>query len=68
VCKHGLLVYPSNISIIVDLPPPTSVRLVCTLLGHAGYYRNFINSYAQITTPMENILKKDSKFQCTEEC
>jgi hypothetical protein len=26
VCKHALLVDPSKIDIIVDLPPPTSVK------------------------------------------
>jgi hypothetical protein len=26
VCKQGLLVDPSKISIIVDIPPPTSVK------------------------------------------
>jgi hypothetical protein len=68
VCKKGLLLDPSKIAIIVDLPPPTSVRQLHTALGHTGYYRKFIKGYAQITTPMENILKKDSKFQWTEEC
>jgi hypothetical protein len=37
VCKKGLLVYPSKIAIIVDLPPPTSVRQSHTALGHIGY-------------------------------
>jgi hypothetical protein len=37
-------------------------------LGHAGYYRNFINGYAQRTVPMEKLLKNDSKFQWIEEC
>jgi hypothetical protein len=37
-------------------------------LGHTGYYRKFIKGYAHITTPMEKLLKKDSKFQWTEEC
>jgi hypothetical protein len=68
VCKKGLLVDPSKISIIVDLPPPTSVRQLCTTLGHTGYYRKFIKGYAQITTPMEKLLKKDSKLQWTKEC
>jgi hypothetical protein len=63
MCKQGLLVYPSNISIIVDIPPPTSIRQLHTALGHTGYDRKFIKGYAQITTPMENLLKKDSKFQ-----
>jgi hypothetical protein len=67
VCKQGLLVDPSKISIIIYLPPPTSVRQLCIALGHTGYYRNFIKGYTQITTPMEKLLKKDSKFQWTEE-
>jgi hypothetical protein len=46
VCKQVLLVDPSKISIIVDLPPPTSVRQLHTALGHTGYYRNFIKGYA----------------------
>jgi hypothetical protein len=37
VCKRGLLVDPDNISIIVDLPPPTSVKQFHTVLGHIGY-------------------------------
>jgi hypothetical protein len=68
VCKQGLLVDPSKVSIIVDLPPPTSVKQLHTVLGNTGYYRKFINRYAQITTPMERLLKKDCQFHCTEEC
>jgi hypothetical protein len=68
VCKKGLLVDPSKIAIIVDLPPPTSVRQLRTGLGHNGYFRNFIKGYAQITTPMEKILKKDCHFHWSEEC
>jgi hypothetical protein len=68
VCKLGLLVDPSKIAIIVDLPPPTSVRQLRTALGHRRYYRKFIKVYAHIKTPMENILKKDCHFQWTEEC
>jgi len=37
VCKQGLLGDPSKIAIIVDLPPPTSVRQLCTILGHIRY-------------------------------
>jgi hypothetical protein len=67
VCKQGMLVYPSKISIIVDLPPPTSVRQLRTALGHTGYYRKFIKGYAQIKSPMENLLNKYCKFQWSEE-
>jgi hypothetical protein len=37
VCKQGLLVDPSKIVISVDLSPPTSVRQMCTALGHTRY-------------------------------
>jgi hypothetical protein len=33
VCKKGLLVDPSKIDIIVDLPPPTSVIYVAHYIG-----------------------------------
>jgi hypothetical protein len=62
------LVDPSKIAIIVDLPPPTTVKQLRTVLGHTGYYRKFIKGYAQITTPMEKLLKKDYKFHWIEEC
>jgi hypothetical protein len=49
VCIQGLLVDPTNIVVILNLPPPKSVRWLRAILGHTGYYMNFINGYAQIT-------------------
>jgi hypothetical protein len=68
VCKQGLLVDPSKIAIIVDLPPLTLVRQLRTVLGHIGYYIKFIKGYAHITSPMEKLLKKVCQFQRSEEC
>jgi hypothetical protein len=68
VCKQGLLVDPSKISIIVYFSPPTSVKQLCIALRNTGYYRKFIKEYAQITTPMEKLLNKDCQFGWTEEC
>jgi hypothetical protein len=62
VCKHGLLVDPAKIAIIVNLPPPKSVRQLREILGHTGYYRKFIKGYAKITMPMDKLLRKDNKF------
>jgi hypothetical protein len=63
VCKQGLLVDPAKIIFIVYLPPLTSVRQPRETLGHTGYYKKFINGYAQITTSLEKLLKKEFKFQ-----
>jgi hypothetical protein len=42
VCKQGLLVDPSKIAIIVNLPPPTLAKQLRTTLGHTRCLR--INS------------------------
>jgi hypothetical protein len=68
VCKQDLLVDPAKIAVIVNLPPPRTVRQLRTTLGHTGYYRKFIKGYTQITAPMEKLLRKDTKFQWNDEC
>jgi hypothetical protein len=67
VCKQGLLVNPTNIAVIFNLPPPKSVCQLRETLGHIGYYRKFIKAYVHITTPMEKLLRKDIKFQLNED-
>jgi hypothetical protein len=37
---------PAKIAIIVNLPPPVSVKQLRTTLGHTGYYKKFIKGYA----------------------
>ena len=62
------MVDPANISIIVNLPAPNSVKQLRLVLGHTGYYRKFIKCYSKITAPMEKLLKKDVKLLRNEEC
>jgi hypothetical protein len=68
VCKQGFLVDPANITVIFNLPPPKSVHQLRETLGRIGYYRKFIEGYAQIIVSMEKMLKKDTKFQWNEDC
>jgi hypothetical protein len=51
-----------KIATILYLKPPTSVKQMCMTLGHTGYYKKFIKGYAQITTTMEILLKKETNF------
>jgi hypothetical protein len=48
VCKDGLLVDQAKIVAILDMVALTSVRELCTTLGHIGYYHRFIQSYAKM--------------------
>ena len=68
VCTQGLMVDPTNIAIIVNLPAPNLVKQLRTVLGHTRYYRKFIKGYAKIIAPTEKLLKKDVKFLWNEEC
>jgi hypothetical protein len=58
----------AKIAVIVNLLPPKSVRQLRATLGHTCCYRKFIKGYAEMTTSMEKLLKKDSKFQWNEDC
>ena len=68
VCKEGMLVDPTNIALIVNLPPPTNVKQLGMTLGHMGYYRKFIRGYVAITMPMEKLLKKYVQIKLSHEC
>jgi hypothetical protein len=57
-----LIVDPAKIVVIVNLPPPKSMRQLRKTLGHTGYYKKFINGYENITMPMEKLMKKDIRF------
>ena len=68
VYHNGMLVYPTKIVIILDLPPSTIVKKLRATQGHKKYYINFIKGYAEVIAPMEKLLKKDIKFQWIESC
>ena len=67
ICKEGMLVYPTKIVIIFNIPTPMIVKKLWVMVGRTSYYRKFIRVYATITVPMEKLLKKDAKFKWTNE-
>ena len=62
------MVYPAKIAVILNLEVLRSVKKLHATLGHMGYYRNFIKSYAQIIGPMEKLLKKYVMFCRNDNC
>ena len=63
VYKEGMLVDPTKLRIIINLPPLRNVKQLRATLGHTRYYRKFIRRYQAITTPMLKLLNKDVKFE-----
>lgn len=58
--KNGtILPNPETLKAVADFPVPTSVTQVKSFLGLANYYRRFIKGFAQIASPLYQLLKKD---------
>ena len=68
VSKQGLKVYPENIGKMKNCQRPINVKQVRSVLGMMGYYRKFILGYAKIAQPLNDLLKKETKFEWTEQC
>ncbi|XP_073137588.1 uncharacterized protein [Henckelia pumila] len=68
VSSKGIEVDKAKIDIIQSLPYPVSVREVRSFLGHASFYRRYIQDFAKIASPMCKLLQKDVTFEFNESC
>ncbi|GJY58219.1 hypothetical protein Tco_0458111 [Tanacetum coccineum] len=67
ISKNGIEVDKAKVDVIAKLPHPTTVKGVRSFLGHAGFYRRFIN-YFPISRPMTHLLEKNTPFIFSNEC
>ncbi|XP_038679454.1 uncharacterized protein LOC119980732 [Tripterygium wilfordii] len=68
ISKNGIEVDPAKIELISKLPPPINVKGIRSFLGHAGFYRRFIQDFSKIARPLCNLLAKDAVFLFDEAC
>ena len=68
ISAAGLEVDQAKVSIIKNLMPPTTVKVIRSFLGHAGFYRRFIRDFSKIARPLGRLLEKDAKFKFDESC
>jgi len=59
----------AKIQSIQEFPHPSSAKQMRRFLGMTGWYRRFIQNYAQTAAPLHDCLKKDriKKFELSEE-
>ena len=53
---------------IQDWPTPTTVKQVRSFLGFENFYRRFIWHFSKLAKPLNDLLKKDQKFEWTNNC
>jgi hypothetical protein len=68
ISSQGIQVDPSKIQVIKNLPIPKTQTEVRSFLGHAGYYRRFINFFSKIASPLFVLLMKNVEFKWTNSC
>nr|GEY79230.1 DNA-directed DNA polymerase [Tanacetum cinerariifolium] len=64
----GIEVDREKVDVIAKLPHPTTVKGVRSFLGHAGFYRCFIQDFSKIARPMTHLLEKETPFVFSKEC
>nr|GEZ07603.1 reverse transcriptase domain-containing protein [Tanacetum cinerariifolium] len=68
ILRSGIEVDRAKVDVIAKLPHPTTVKGVRSFLGHAGFYRRFIQHFSKIARPMTYLLEKETPFVFSKEC
>ncbi|KAL4303616.1 hypothetical protein GQ457_10G009870 [Hibiscus cannabinus] len=68
ISSKGMEVDKANIEVISKLPPPTTVKGIRSFLGHAGFYRRFIEDFSKITKPLCSLLEQGKPFEFNNDC
>ncbi|KAL4312655.1 hypothetical protein GQ457_01G020160 [Hibiscus cannabinus] len=68
ISSKGMEVDKAKIEVISKLPPPTTVKGIRSFLGHAGFYRRFIENFSKITKPLCSLLEQGRQFEFNEDC
>nr|GEX96402.1 reverse transcriptase domain-containing protein [Tanacetum cinerariifolium] len=68
ISKNKIKVDRAKVDVNAKLPHPTTVKGVWSFLGHAGFYRRFIQDFSNISRPMTHLLEKNTPFIFSEDC
>jgi hypothetical protein len=56
VSKDGVRMDAKKIEAMKDWPRPTTLKILRGFLGLTGYYRNFVQNYGKIVSPLVKFL------------
>nr|GEW32415.1 reverse transcriptase domain-containing protein [Tanacetum cinerariifolium] len=67
ISMNRIEVDKAKVDVIAKLPHPTTVKGIRSFLGHADFYRRFIQDFSKIARPMTRLLVKDTPFFFSKE-
>jgi hypothetical protein len=62
ISEHGVTAREQNVEAIKSFPAPKCVKDVRAFLGSINYFRKSIISFANIATPLNQLLRKNVRF------
>nr|GEV68693.1 reverse transcriptase domain-containing protein [Tanacetum cinerariifolium] len=68
ISKSGIEVDRAKVDVIAKLSHLTTVKGVRNFLGHADFYRRFIQDFSKIARPMTHLLEKETPFLFYKYC
>lgn len=57
ISEAGISTDPEKVSAVVEWPRPTNIKELRQFLGFIGYYRRFVENFAKIVAPLNNLLR-----------
>ena len=67
ISKDGVKVDPERVESIKKVPLPQNLKALQSFNGQINFIRRFIPNLAELMKPLQKLLKKDAKFEWTDE-
>ena len=67
ISKEGVKVDPERIEAIKKIPLPKNVKALQSFNGHINFMKRLIPNLTELMKLMQKLLKKDTKFEWTNE-
>ncbi|KAH8349451.1 hypothetical protein KR067_013707 [Drosophila pandora] len=65
ITSQGIGMDPGKVAAITELEPPTNVKGVRQFIGMASWYRRFVPDFAWVAKPLNDLLRKGTKWEWT---
>jgi hypothetical protein len=67
ISREGISTDTIKTQAVVEWKRPTTITKIRSFLGLAGYYRRFIEGFAQLAAPLTRLTRKGIKFEWTKD-